>query len=242
LRSPRSIVTEHPGTTRDVVSETLRLGGLTLTLEDTAGIRAGTSDPVEAAGIERSRRSHAEADIVLYVLDATRQLDDDQVADLDTLQEDCSLVVLNKLDLLREEMRAELIGEPRRAQSFLAGLRSASSRAPRSPRGVPACVAVSAATGAGIDGLVEALVQRTRLRRLTLQNDAVVSINQRHRDALLRAREALIEFGLDLAAREPPEILAHDLRGAVLSLEEISGEKFTEEILDSIFSRFCIGK
>jgi tRNA modification GTPase len=220
----------------------MRLGGLMLTLEDTAGIRASTGDPVEAVGIERSRQSHAEADIVLHVVDATRKLEHEQELELANLPEESSLVVLNKIDLLGSDVRESLICEPRRAHGFLDGMRGASSNGDRETRDLPDCVAVSATTGAGIDILLEALVQRTRLRRLTLQNDAVVSINQRHREALLRAREALSEFANDLAAQEPPEILALDLRRAVLSLDEISGEQFTEEILDSIFSRFCIGK
>ena len=102
--------------------------------------------------------------------------------------------------------------------------------------------AVSAATGFGIDDLVEALVRMIQKRRLSIQQDTLVTINQRHREALLRAQSALDQFSADVEDGEPPEILAADLRNAVAALGEISGESVTEEILDSIFSRFCIGK
>jgi tRNA modification GTPase len=99
LETPRSIVTEHPGTTRDVVRETLRVGGLPVVLEDTAGLRPATPDPVEQLGIERSRQSHAEADIVLQVLDVSRPAQSDEIATLERLDPDAALVVLNKIDL-----------------------------------------------------------------------------------------------------------------------------------------------
>ncbi len=103
-------------------------------------------------------------------------------------------------------------------------------------------VAVSAQTGAGLETLLDALVQTVKERRLALQNDALVAINQRHLEALVRAREAVTAFQSNVRAEEPPEILAADLRDAVMALDEISGKQITEEILDVIFSRFCIGK
>jgi tRNA modification GTPase len=101
---------------------------------------------------------------------------------------------------------------------------------------------VSAATGAGVEGLLDTLLGTMGARRLALQNDAVVSINHRHREVLLRAQAALAQFAADVRAEEPAEILAADLRGAVAALGELSGEQVSEEILDSIFARFCIGK
>lgn len=226
LQSPRSIVTEIPGTTRDVVRETLRLGALTVALEDTAGLRAETPDPVERLGIERSRRSHAEADVVLQVLDATRPAHAEECAAVAALDAEAAVVVLNKIDVLPE-------GAPATLRTL--GVAEADASRLR-------CVAVSATTGANLPALLEALTQVGRLRRLSLQNDALVTINARHREALLRARAALAEVEQDAAGAAPPELLAAGLRSAVLALGEVSGEQVTEEVLDSIFARFCLGK
>jgi tRNA modification GTPase len=217
LQSPRSIVTEHAGTTRDIVRETIRLGGVVLELEDTAGLRAETDDPVEAIGMQRSRQSHAEADILLLVLDASRPLSAVECTELQHRDGARTIVVLNKIDLLRHASKQE---ETHLAEAIL----------------------VSAETGEGLDRLLDVMQKRTQVLRLSLANDALVTINQRHQEALLLAREALCRFEADVQGEEPPEILAADLRSAVGPLGQITGEDIAEEILDSIFSRFCVGK
>ena len=235
VQSPRSIVTEHAGTTRDVVSETIRVGGVALLLEDTAGLRARARDPVEAIGIERSRQSHRDADVLLYVLDATRPVERDEAEAVSAAAPEGVIAVLNKVDLLPERLQRRLLdgaGGPRRYLD---------RRGAMLPPARPAC-AVSAATGAGVEGLLDTLLGTMVARRLALQNDAVVTINHRHREVLVRAQAALAQFAADVRAAEPAEILAADLRGAVAALGELSGEQVSEEILDSIFARFCIGK
>jgi tRNA modification GTPase len=231
VQSPRSIVTEHAGTTRDVVGETLRLGGVLMVLEDTAGLRAVGGDPIEEIGIERSRQSHRDADLVIHVVDATVLGPSAAVEPGGNGQ----VVALNKVDLLVEETREGLTESEDAARALLV------ERGFDVPEDAALC-AVSATTGAGVDTLLDALVRAVQARRLTLQQDALVAINQRHREALVRAKSALDQFAFDVEHEEPPEILAADLREAVSSLGEISGEAVTEEILDSIFSRFCIGK
>ena len=238
LQSDRSIVTEHPGTTRDVVREMLHVGGLALVLEDTAGLRPTSADPVERLGIERSRKSHAEADIVLHVLDASRPLLPEEREALASLDPEAALVVLNKIDLLEEPERSALERVPQAAAARIAGAEHGAGEHAPPLR----CLAVSAATGAGVDAIGTALAELGALRRLALQNDAVVTIGLRHREALLRARGALGEFAADVAAEEPPEILAVSLRVAVTALGEVAGENVTEEILARVFARFCIGK
>lgn len=232
LRSPRAIVTEHPGTTRDVLRETVCLGGIAVVLEDTAGLRQETQDPVEAIGMQRSRASHAEADIVLFVVDATRKLTEDESSLLEQLPIDGALVVQNKIDLLPPEARHSVAAQTWGEKSPGAAVEL---HGPRS-------VAVSAETGEGIEKLLDMLTTQTSLRRLSLQNEVLVTINQRHREALVRAVEALQRVGSDLQVGEPPEILATELRAALQALGEISGEDVAEAVLDEIFSRFCIGK
>jgi tRNA modification GTPase len=235
LQSDRSIVTEHPGTTRDVVREMLHVGGLALVLEDTAGLRAASSDPIERLGIERSRRSHAEADIVLHVLDASRPLQPEEFAALATLDPEAALVVVNKIDLLDASRGAALERAP---AAWLAAQAPGGETLPHALR----CLGVSASTGAGVPAIATALGELGALRRLALQNDAVVAIGLRHREVLLRAGDALGDFAADAAAAEPAEILAVSLRGAIAALGEVAGEDVTEEVLARIFARFCIGK
>ncbi len=257
VRSPRSIVTEHAGTTRDVVRETVRVGGVPMILEDTAGLREGALDPVEALGIERSRESHRNADVVLYVLDA-READvrPEDASALRSTDARSVVAVLNKCDLLPESEAVPTragrnVGSSRNVVPALSAdvgrfdARCNGGATFFERRGLGSdvrAVAVSAETGAGLDALLDTLIDVVRERRLALQNDALVAINQRHREALVRAREALDTFLRDVRAEEPPEILAADLRDAVAVLGEVSGEQITEEILDAIFARFCIGK
>lgn len=237
LEEDRSIVTEHPGTTRDVVRETVRAGDLAFVFEDTAGLRDGASDPAEQLGIERSRRSHAQADIVLHVVDASRTLEPQETAWLAALDPTRALAVVNKIDLLAQPARTlEGAAAP---GALLASL--ANGGGERLPIGLP-CVAVSARTGEGIDRLLAALVRFGRARRGDLVGDEQIAIAQRHREALLRARTALVELESDAQSGEPAEILALSLRAAVAAIDEISGEGVTEEILERIFARFCIGK
>jgi tRNA modification GTPase len=233
VQSPRALVTEYPGTTRDVLRETLRLNGIAFVVEDTAGLRH-SEDPVERLGVERSRESHAEADIVIQVLDASRPLTQVEIESVRTLTAEDGVIVLNKVDLLTRDESSQLLQNPASAQAFIARGCNAEE--------LPACVAASAATGDGVEALRGALLRQARVRRLTLQNDAVVAVNARHREALLRAQDALRQFDRDLESQEPPEILATELRRAVVALGEVSGENITEEILDRVFARFCIGK
>jgi tRNA modification GTPase len=230
LESPRSIVTEHAGTTRDIVRETLRLGGITLELEDTAGLRGVTGDPVEAIGIERSRASHAEADLLLLVLEAGRAPSHEERLELQRRDRQRSLVILNKKDLLPVSRQEEGLEALLRHLDLTEHVTTQEA------------VLLSAETGQGVERLLDVLQGRMRALRLSLQNDALVTINQRHQEALVRCRGALQRFDRDIEADEPPEILAADLRGAVLPLGEITGEDIPEEILDSIFARFCVGK
>jgi tRNA modification GTPase len=143
--------------------------------------------------------------------------------------------VLNKVDLLPPRLQRRLLHDAGGTRHYL------DRRGAILPAARPAC-AVSAATGVGVEGLLDTLLDTMGARRLALQNDAVVAINHRHREVLLRAQAGLAQFAVDVQVGEPPEILAADLRGAVGALGELSGEQVSEEILDSIFARFCIGK
>jgi tRNA modification GTPase len=210
LEQDRAIVTEIPGTTRDLVSETASLGGIPVKFVDTAGIRAG-QDPVEKLGIERSYRAMADADLTLVVIDSSAPL---EAEDLELIhragQQGKFLVAANKCDL------------PRRAEQ-------------------PAALLVSALTGDGIEalrkGIVETLAPPGRLEQ---EGGFITSL--RHEQLLKESREALEQARNATALGIPHEMLLLDLYAALRPIDAITGATTADDILNRIFSTFCIGK
>jgi tRNA modification GTPase len=215
-RRERAIVTDVPGTTRDLLESEIVLDGVPITLLDTAGIRA-TSDEVEQLGIARSRDALASADLVLLMFDlAQGWSEEDQV--LFSLIPDgvpC-LRVGNKADL---SLKAELLAE----------VTSASV----------ADVRLSAVTGDGEEALVRAVLERCGALG---EQPLLLALNQRQSDLAVTAAEALARSEQVAADGLPWDFWTIDLRQAIRSLGEITGEQLTESVLDRIFSRFCIGK
>lgn len=212
LGEERAIVSDIAGTTRDTIEEVLNLGGLLFRFIDTAGIRE-TTETIEKIGIERTYRKIGEADIVLGVLDATQTPQALQKA-----IEDITLHV------------------DRNRQTLLVLL----NKTDLGHSDVNADLRISAKTGEGLDLLRERLVEAGR--RLTDTQNAVLVTNLRHYEALKHAGESLqaVQRGLDEGI--PTDLVAQDLREALYYLGSITGEITTDEVLGSIFSRFCIGK
>ncbi len=216
-RRERAIVTDTPGTTRDLLESELVLEGVPLTLLDTAGIRP-TSDAVERLGIARSRAALAAADAVLLLFDLTTGWSDDDQELRDLVPDGAVLLLVgNKADA--------------------AGL-ATGAVAPTGP-GFPLEVAISARTGEGCDVLVETLLQRCGATEL---QGLQVALNGRQRE-LAAAAAAALGRSLEAAATQLPwDFWTIDLRAAVRSLGEITGEEVSEAVLDRVFARFCIGK
>ncbi|RME94055.1 MAG: tRNA uridine-5-carboxymethylaminomethyl(34) synthesis GTPase MnmE, partial [Verrucomicrobia bacterium] len=215
LGRDRAIVSELPGTTRDTIEETANIRGLPIVLVDTAGLR-DAEHPVEAEGIQRTRRTLEAAELILHVVDASEPFSPEEEAWIQTAPGRPRLLVLNKADL------------PRRCQ-------------PPAIPGVRRTVEVSCLTGEGIEELKEA-IQEVVWSGGVHAEAVEVAINARHQDALRRARESLEMAAGALTQGLSPELVAVDLRAALSALGEIVGEVTTDELLDSIFSRFCIGK
>ena len=216
LHDDRAIVSPIPGTTRDTIEETFVIDGIPYRLIDTAGLRQ-SNDEVERLGIERSRQAARQADIIIYVHDATQP--DSQMADhLQQLPLDGKhlIVVYNKVDLLNSSSKLEEV--PARAEE---------------------CVRISAKTGAGLDTLITRL--STLNARFSIQGDTLLT-NVRHRDALVHVKEALAHVAEGLDNGLPSDLVAIDLRDALHHLGTITGEVTTDEILGTIFTRFCVGK
>jgi tRNA modification GTPase len=214
LGRDRAIVSPIPGTTRDTIEETANVRGLPVVLIDTAGLRE-SSDAIEGEGVRRSRQTLAQAELILHVLDAAEPLTAEDERYLAEFAGKKRLLVRNKCD------------RPRRLVL---------------PSDMPApVVEVSCLTGQGLDALKDALkelIWAGEIRAEMLQ----VMINSRHQDALRRAREAAVR-ALDALRQDLTlELVALELRIAVNAVGEIVGKTTTEDLLDSIFSQFCIGK
>jgi tRNA modification GTPase len=212
----RAIVTDLPGTTRDLLESELVLGGVPLTLIDTAGIRP-TTDRVEALGIGRARQALAAADAVLLLFDLS--------IGWTAADEQLRQVVPRGAVLLVAGNKADVAGQP-------AGLVPAGA-------GLPADLHCSALTGEGREALVAELLRRCGAAPL---EGLQVALNARQRDLAAAAAESL-EASLAAAAQQLPwDFWTIDLRAAVRSLGEITGAEVSEAVLDRIFARFCIGK
>ncbi len=213
LRSDRAIVTDIPGTTRDVLEEYLNIGGVPVKILDTAGIRH-SHDLVEQEGVRRTRAAVQDADMVLVVLDGSRPLNDEDRRVLDEVRGKSAIAVVNKVDL------PQRIGE----------IASPATR-----------VAVSSKTGQGLDELRRAIAAFAMSGAGTLREHGW-AINQRHRTALEQAKKSLHHVGDSVASGLSPEFIALDIRSALDSLGLVIGTTYTEDILNRIFDDFCIGK
>jgi tRNA modification GTPase len=232
LGHDRAIVSPIPGTTRDTIEETANIRGLPVVFIDTAGLREGR-DEIEVEGIRRSRKSLEKAELILHVLDASEPLTSADEIYLAEFAAKKRILVRNKTDL---PVKLELPPE-RRAS---ARLESSHSQLAEQMLGVP-LVDVSCLSGQGIEALKDAiknLVWSGKIEAGMLQ----VMINSRHQEALGRARAATVRTLDALRADATLELVALDLRIAVNAVGEIVGKTATEDLLDSIFSQFCIGK
>jgi tRNA modification GTPase len=224
LRTSRAIVTDIPGTTRDTLEETLNLQGIPVVLVDTAGIADGARDPIERLGIERSRSALAQADLALLVVDASQPLTGADRAIAALVQGKTAIVVANKVDLLA----AVPTTQP-------------GTSAIESPVAGAVSVPVSALTGQGLDRL-EATIVETVLSGHVSVSDAPVVTSPRHKDALSRALDHVQAAQAALLGGQLADLIAIDVSAAVNALGEITGQTASEDLVETIFSTFCIGK
>lgn len=221
-RSDRAIVTDIPGTTRDVIEEYIRIGGISLRLLDTAGLRSG-ADTVEQLGIDRARDQMKKADLCLFVIDGSRPLSLEDLEIARELTEKRVLVLLNKADkgsLVTTAEAAEKLGIP--CENIL------HTAAPKD--GEPQ----------GIDTL-EAAISNLFLTRQLAPGQVYLS-NTRQRDSLRKALDALARAADACRSGMPYDLLYVDLEDALTALGEVTGVTVQEEIIDQVFQRFCVGK
>lgn len=210
----RAIVTDIAGTTRDLIEESVTLSGLSLRFIDTAGIR-DTDDPVESVGVDRAKSQIDSADLVLYVVDGTRE-------DLAGFNEVYGL--LSDVPVIVLVNKADVVGCA--TPGFLSKHRS---------------LLLSAKDGSGFDHLADEILDVFKISGSEERESYLVS-DRRHRDALFGCQQYLLQFKQDFLHSCSPEFLSIHLRDALSALGDITGETTPDEILNTIFSRFCVGK
>ncbi len=217
-RSDRAIVTDLPGTTRDVVESQLVVGGIPVQVLDTAGIRE-TEDRVEKIGVERSCRAAESADLVLLTIDGLAGWTElDEVIYQQVKR--CSLIlIINKIDLVKTELIKSIFY----------------------PETIKNVVTTAAINNQGIEELEAAIINAVNFGNVQAEN-LDFAINQRQEAALTRAKVALEQCLNTIKNNLPLDFWTIDLRGTIYALGEVTGEDVTESVLDMIFSRFCIGK
>lgn len=215
LMENRAIVTDIPGTTRDVIEETLNIDGIPINIVDTAGIR-DTEDYIEKIGVEKSKKKILEADLILLILDKASGITDTDEKIIKFIKEKKCIVLLNKADIgdkinnISGKINTEYI------------------------------IDISAKTGFGIDEFKKSLKLMFFNGNIDFGN--VLITNMRHKEGLVRARAALISSLGVLDNTASIDLASIDLQNAWSTLGEITGETLQEDIIDKIFSEFCIGK
>ena len=216
----RAIVTEIAGTTRDVLQESVKLQGIGLNVIDTAGIR-NTEDAVEQIGVKRAKKYAAEADLIIYVVDASVPLDENDQEIIPLIQSKNTIILLNKSDLEciveEEELLSKIAGDNVRV------------------------IKTSTRENTGIDILEDNIKEMFFQGRIKM-NDEVVITNLRHKAALQEACESLYQVRKSLEDGMPEDFYSIDLMSAYASLGTIIGEEVGEDLVNEIFSRFCMGK
>ncbi len=218
LRENRAIVTDIPGTTRDIIEEYVNIDGIPLKIIDTAGIRE-TEDAVEKIGVDRAKKTLEDADLIIAVFDASRELTEEDYEIINLIKERKSLVLLNKTDL-----------PSKYTVDFLEGLISNKN-----------VITTSITEGIGVDILEKSI--KDMFYSGEIQSDSTVVVtNIRHKNQLEKALINIESALEDIKLQVPLDCIEVDLRDCWENLGEISGDTIGEDILDKIFSEFCIGK
>ncbi|MBV6627161.1 MAG: tRNA uridine-5-carboxymethylaminomethyl(34) synthesis GTPase MnmE [Rivularia sp. (in: Bacteria)] len=218
-RSDRAIVTDLPGTTRDVVESQLVVGGIPVQVLDTAGIR-DTEDTVEKIGVERSRSAAQAADLVLFTIDATTGWTKEDELIYEQVKHRPLILAINKIDLLENSQNKS-------SQYQIEHIKSQ--------------IFTAAAKNQGIAELEAAILEQVQMGNIAA-SDMDLAVNQRQAAALIKAKTSLEQVQITIEQELPFDFWTIDLRGAINALGEITGEEVTESVLDRIFSKFCIGK
>ena len=225
----KAIVTSVAGTTRDVLEESIKLHGIGLNMIDTAGIR-DTEDEVEKIGVEKARKYANQADLVIYVVDSSRELDENDEEIIELIRDKKVIVLLNKTDLepvvteeqIKDKFREIYEGEEKHDDSLQV-------------------IRTSTKDNTGIDEFEKTIQDMFFAGRIAV-NDEIYMTNQRHKEALVEAYDSLKMVQKSLEDEMPEDFYSIDLMSAYAALGRIIGEEVGEDLVNEIFSKFCMGK
>lgn len=225
----KAIVTSVAGTTRDVLEESIKLHGIGLNMIDTAGIR-DTEDEVEKIGVEKARKYANQADLVIYVVDSSRELDENDEQIIELIRDKKVIVLLNKTDLepvvteeqIKDKFREIYEGEEKHNDSLHV-------------------IRTSTKDNTGIDEFEKTIQDMFFAGRIAV-NDEIYITNQRHKEALVEAYDSLKMVQKSLEDEMPEDFYSIDLMSAYAALGRIIGEEVGEDLVNEIFSKFCMGK
>ena len=218
LKEDRAIVSDIEGTTRDTIEEYINIEGVALKLIDTAGIR-DTDNKIEKIGVEKSKKLAESADLIIAIIDNSRNIDDDDKKILDIIKDKNAIIVLNKVDInyKNEYNEKELINlcKP--------------------------IIKISAKEEKGLDNLYKEILKIFEMHDISSNNEVLIT-NERHKKQINKAKENIERAINSLKDNMPVDILSIHIKEALNDLGEITGENVSENIINEIFSKFCLGK
>ena len=218
LKEDRAIVTEYEGTTRDTIEEFVSINGIPLKLIDTAGIRKA-EDEVEKIGIYKSKEIAKEADLIIAIFDSSKPLSNEDEEILEIIKDKKSIIILNKIDLNKKIKKDD------------ERLKTVSN----------CIIEISALNNIGIDNLYEEITKLFALNQISFDNDIVIT-NVRHKNLIHKAVESINKTKDTIKEKMPIDIVAVYIKDILEDLGNITGEFVTEDIINEIFSKFCLGK
>ena len=217
LREERAIVTEYAGTTRDTIEEYITVEGIPLKLIDTAGIRIA-KDEVEKIGIEKSKKIADNSELIIAIFDSSKKMTEEDRKILDLIKEKNAIIVLNKIDLGTKNIEIDEIEKVKKP-----------------------VVEISALNKEGIEKIYAEISKMFQLNEIQL-NDATTVTNQRHMELIRIAKNNAIKAQETIKAQMPIDIVSINIKEIIESLNSITGENATEDLIKDIFSKFCLGK
>lgn len=218
LKEDRAIVSSIEGTTRDTIEEFVTINGITLKIVDTAGIR-DTENEIEKIGVDKSKKMAENADLIIAVFDLSRELDNEDRFILDLIKDKTSIIVLNKKDIKNENEKLE---------SYIKDLSKP-------------IIKISAQTEEGIEDLYSEIVKLFEVNQIDSSNDILIT-NERHKNQIRKAKENVEKAIESLEMGCPIDIITINIQEAMDDIGEILGTNVTEDIINEIFKRFCLGK
>ncbi|MDD2401711.1 MAG: tRNA uridine-5-carboxymethylaminomethyl(34) synthesis GTPase MnmE [Clostridia bacterium] len=221
LNTNRSIVTDIHGTTRDLIEEYYNMGGIPLILTDTAGIRE-TDDIVEKIGVEKTKEAIKNADLIIYIFDVMKGICEEDISNLNSLDKSKVIVLANKLDLLNTNSSIKKEEINKRLDDYRV-------------------LFISATKKIGISELEYEIKDMFFDGKVEINDEATIS-NIRQKVALEKAHQSLQSASLSISKGLPLNVISIDITNALVNLQEITGEALDENIIDKIFSKFCLGK